>query len=153
MSPLLFTSCSADYPLELPHLSCFHLRSVLTCLSLCNQSCVSTYNPPFTFIKTSVFPPCFTCSQCLDTPCLVQWLQWTLFFFSDFCQLRHFFFIVIPPNSRFCTLFTSVQDNKGFNCGRCKSKSMINTTYQSFTLLTFVRSFSHISWTAVAFSQ
>lgn len=49
-------------------------------------------------------------------------------------------------------LFTSVQD-KGFNCGRCKSKSMINTTYQSFSLLTFVRSFSHVSWTAVAFSQ
>lgn len=50
-------------------------------------------------------------------------------------------------------LFTPVHDNKGFNCGRCKSKSMINTTYQSFSLLTFVRSFSHVSWTAVAFSQ
>lgn len=107
MSPVLFTSCSANYPLELPHLSCFHLCSVLTCLSLCNQSCVSTYNPPFTFIKTSVFPPMFywflVSGYALFSPVTAV----DIVFFSDFCQLRRFFFIGIPPNSTFCTHFFS----------------------------------------------
>lgn len=126
---MLFTSCSANYPLELPHLSCFHLCSVLTCLSLGNQSCVSTYNPPFTFIKTSVFPPMFywflVSGYALFSPVTAV----DIVFFFRFLPIKALLFHWYSTKLYILhslLLFTSVQDNKGFNCGRCKSKSMIN---------------------------